>query len=49
MKKAFGDIVAFAELGDFINLPVRTYSLGMIARLAFSVATAYDSDTHYNG
>ena len=44
IKKAFGDIVDFAELGDFINLPVRTYSLGMIARLAFSVATAYDSD-----
>ena len=44
IKKAFGDIVDFAELGDFLDLPVRTYSMGMIARLAFAVATAYDAD-----
>lgn len=32
------DIVAFAEIGDFIDFPIRTYSKGMGQRLAFSVA-----------
>jgi lipopolysaccharide transport system ATP-binding protein len=38
------EIVAFTELGAYINLPVRTYSSGMLLRLAFSVATSIRAD-----
>jgi ABC-type polysaccharide/polyol phosphate transport system ATPase subunit len=37
-------IVSFAELGDFVHNPVRTYSTGMQARLAFAIATCVDPD-----
>lgn len=33
------DIVAFTELGDYLSVPVRTYSTGMMLRLAFAIAT----------
>jgi ABC-type polysaccharide/polyol phosphate transport system ATPase subunit len=37
-------IIEFSEIGDFINAPIRTYSSGMIARLGFSIATAWNPE-----
>ncbi|HEY6827295.1 MAG TPA: ABC transporter ATP-binding protein, partial [Gemmatimonadaceae bacterium] len=44
VQAALGGIEAFAEIGDYIDQPVRTYSSGMQVRLAFSVATAVRPD-----
>lgn len=38
IDERYGEIVAFADIGDFVDQPVRTYSSGMYVRLAFSVA-----------
>jgi len=39
LKSKYNEIVEFSELGQFIETPIRNYSSGMLARLAFSVAT----------
>ena len=44
LKAKYDEIAAFAELGDFMDLPMRTYSSGMYGRLAFSVAVNMDPD-----
>lgn len=44
IRRRLPEIRDFAELGDFFDRPVRTYSSGMVLRLAFSVATHADAD-----
>jgi lipopolysaccharide transport system ATP-binding protein len=39
IRERFDDIAAFADIGDFLDQPVRTYSSGMMLRLAFAVQT----------
>ena len=39
LQEQYQEIVDFSELGDFINMPIRNYSSGMMMRLAFSIAT----------
>jgi len=43
MQARFDEIVDFAGLGEFIDSPIRTYSTGMVARLAFAIATTVDA------
>ncbi len=43
MEERLGEIVDFAELDEFIDQPIRTYSTGMVARLAFAIATTIDA------
>jgi ABC-type polysaccharide/polyol phosphate transport system ATPase subunit len=40
IKDALGDIADFTELGDYLYMPIRAYSTGMVLRLAFAISTA---------
>ena len=44
IRQKVEEIVDFSGLGDFIDLPIRTYSSGMAMRLAFSIATCVEAD-----
>jgi ABC-2 type transport system ATP-binding protein len=44
IEQKIPEILEFAEIGEFIEAPLRTYSSGMVARLGFSVATAWLPD-----
>lgn len=44
MRERMDDIIEFAELGRFIDMPVRTYSSGMHSKLAFSITSALETD-----
>lgn len=44
MNERLADIIAFADIGEFIEQPVRTYSSGMFVRLAFAVIAHMDAD-----
>ena len=44
MEHNFQQIVEFSELGNFIDVPVRSYSSGMVARLGFAIATQVEAD-----
>ena len=44
MDEHFQDIVDFSELHDFLDVPLKNYSSGMVARIAFAIATVVDPD-----
>ena len=44
IERKLDDIIEFADIGEFINLPTKTYSTGMLMRLAFAVATTSYTD-----
>ncbi len=44
IRNKIDEIADFSELGDYLNLPVRTYSSGMMLRLAFAISTSVEAD-----
>ena len=44
IDEKFDDIVEFAELRDFVDMPLKNYSSGMVARIAFAIATVTEPD-----
>lgn len=44
LKEKYDEIVEFSEIGQFIDMPLRNYSSGMVARLGFSIATVVEPE-----
>ena len=44
IEEKFHEIIEFADIGDFIYAPIRSYSSGMVARLGFAIATAWQPE-----
>lgn len=44
LQEKYEEIAAFSELGNFLDMPIRNYSSGMLARLAFSIATVVNPE-----
>lgn len=44
LREKYDEIIEFSELGNFIDMPIRNYSSGMMARLAFSIATVVNPE-----
>lgn len=44
LQEKFGEIIDFAELRDFVDVPLKNYSSGMVARLGFAIATVIEPD-----
>jgi ABC-2 type transport system ATP-binding protein/lipopolysaccharide transport system ATP-binding protein len=44
IEERMDDVTAFCDLGEYIDMPVRTYSTGMLVRLAFAITTSVTSD-----
>ena len=44
IRSKIDEIADFTELGEYLNLPVRTYSSGMMLRLAFAISTSIEAD-----
>ena len=44
LEERFDDIISFAGLERFVDVPIKNFSSGMLARLGFSIATIVDAD-----
>lgn len=44
LRERFDEIVAFSEIGEFLDMPLKNYSSGMVSRIAFAIATVVEPD-----
>ena len=46
VKSKLDEVIEFSEIGDFVYLPIKTYSAGMLSRLAFALVNLVDPDIY---